>query len=144
MSVKSIKISNLLSYNSLLINEIKDLNCIIGKNNSGKSNLLKLLRFFYQKIEGRKVLPPSLNSNYSSFGSITIEYDLSRIKSIVTSSRSKKTDFTKHIYNTFFNEDRHKDLIFPGQKEFFSDSIKLTLFVNKDESIKWSTSDYKK
>ncbi|TCD11341.1 ATP-binding protein, partial [Lelliottia amnigena] len=74
MSIKSIKINNLLSYNELYINEIRELNCVIGKNNSGKSNLLKLLRFFYQKIEGRKVLTPSLNSNYSSFGSITIEY----------------------------------------------------------------------
>lgn len=49
MSIKSIRIENLLSYDTLIINNIKDLNCVIGKNNVGKSNLLKLLSFFLQK-----------------------------------------------------------------------------------------------
>ncbi|MBL5898859.1 retron Eco8 family effector endonuclease [Lelliottia amnigena] len=144
MSIKSIKINNLLSYNELYINEIRELNCVIGKNNSGKSNLLKLLRFFYQKIEGRKVLTPSLNSNYSSFGSITIEYDLSRIKKIVTSSRSKKTDFIKHIYNTFFNDPLQKDILHLGASDTSSNYIKITLIINKDESTKWLIKDDKK
>lgn len=49
MSIKSIRIENLLSYDTLIINNIKDLNCVIGKNNVGKSNLLKLLSFFTKK-----------------------------------------------------------------------------------------------
>lgn len=144
MSIKSITIKNLLSYNEIYINEIRDLTCIIGKNNSGKSNLLKLLRFFYQKIEGRKVLTPSLNSNYSSFGSISIEYDLSRIKKIVTSSRSKKTDFIKHIYNTFFTEPLLKEIIFIQPDNASPNYFTLTLIINKDESVTWSIKDDKK
>ena len=81
VSIKSIKIKNLLSFNELIIDNFEDINCIVGKNNAGKSNLLKLLRFFYKKLEGIRELPPELNSKYSAFGSITITYTIShRIK----------------------------------------------------------------
>ncbi|EEL8094508.1 AAA family ATPase, partial [Salmonella enterica] len=53
MGIKSIKIKNLLSYDEIHISDIKDINCIIGRNNTGKSNLLKLIRFFYTKLERR-------------------------------------------------------------------------------------------
>jgi len=80
VSIKSIKIKNLLSFDELIINDFKNINCIVGRNNSGKSNLLKLIRFFYHKLEDKRELPPTLNSKYSTFGTITIIYDTSRIK----------------------------------------------------------------
>ncbi|EHQ9600984.1 AAA family ATPase, partial [Salmonella enterica] len=83
MGIKSIKIKNLLSYDEIDISDIKDINCIIGRNNTGKSNLLKLIRFFYTKLERRDALPPKLNNNYSSYGEISIEYDITRISKIV-------------------------------------------------------------
>ncbi|SUP66367.1 AAA family ATPase [Yersinia enterocolitica] len=46
MAIKSIRIKNLLSFDDFYVNEIKDINCVVGKNNTGKSNLLKLIRFF--------------------------------------------------------------------------------------------------
>ncbi|MBN3125716.1 retron Eco8 family effector endonuclease [Pectobacterium brasiliense] len=139
MTIKSIKIENLLSYDVLIINRVSDLNCIIGKNNVGKSNLLKLLSYFYRKIYSEKCLPPELHSKYSSYGTISIEYDLTRIKNIVTSNRDGKSDFFKHIYNTFF-----KGSPVGVEKVFFSDketdkSYTLKLIINKDDSISWST-----
>ena len=139
MSIKSIRIENLLSYDCIIINEISDLNCIIGKNNVGKSNLLKLLSYFYKKINGEKCVPPDLHSKYNSLGSIAIEYDMARMKSIVTSSRDGKSDFFKHIYNTFF-----KGSPVGSAKGFFVDnesdtSFTLKLIINKDDSISWST-----
>lgn len=101
MSIKSIKIKNLLSFEEVVINNFKDINCIIGQNNVGKSNLLKLIAYFYDKLEGRQVLPPGLHSNYSSFGSISITYDITRIKHIVTSN-TPNSKFQKHIYNVLF------------------------------------------
>lgn len=128
MSIKSIKIKNLLSFDELVIDNIENINCIVGKNNTGKSNLLKLIRFFYNKLENKRELPPSLNSNYSSYGSITIIYDTSRMYRIVTSQTNKgKSDFFKHIYNTLFKE---------GQK----DTYELTLQINSNDSIQWSKS----
>ncbi|MBB6115476.1 putative ATP-dependent endonuclease of OLD family [Rahnella inusitata] len=139
MSIKSIRIENLLSYDCLLINSIKDLNCVIGKNNVGKSNLLKLLSFFYKKIDGVKCLPPDLHSKYSSHGSISIEYDLTRIKNIVTSNRKSKTDFFKHIYNTFFKGSPvgFEKGVFANKNADTTFTLKLTIHSN--DAISWST-----
>ncbi|WP_417344882.1 AAA family ATPase [Ferrimonas sp.] len=84
MSIHSIRIKNLLSFNDSIIDDIKDVNCIVGKNNVGKSNLLKLIRYFYLKLEGKRQIPPELCSRYSGHGEITIRYNTTRIKSIVT------------------------------------------------------------
>ena len=129
MGIKSIKINNLLSFNHIIISDIKDINCIVGKNNVGKSNLLKLLKYFYNKLEGERHLPPKLNSNYSTFGTITITYDVSRIYKIVT-SKSNKTKFFKHIYSTIF------------KNNFNHDTFELTLKIHSNDSSEWSTCNY--
>ena len=79
MSIKSIKIKNLLSFDELIIDNFEDINCIVGKNNTGKSNLLKALRFFYIKLEGKRELPLELYSNYNVYGTITITYSISQL-----------------------------------------------------------------
>jgi len=142
MGIKSIKIKNLLSFDELIIKDFKDINCIVGRNNSGKSNLLKLIRFFYNRLEGKRELPPTLNSKYSAFGTITIIYDTSRIKQIVTSETNKgKSNFFKHIYNTLFKEQKEKNIfslidVNSADKE---SAYELTLKVNSNDSIEWST-----
>ncbi|MCF2919534.1 retron Eco8 family effector endonuclease [Pseudoalteromonas sp. APAL1] len=141
MGLKSVKIKNLLSFDSFFINDFKDINCIIGKNNSGKSNLLKLIDYFYKKMDGELAVPPSLNSNYSPIGSITLEFDLTRLKKVVTSNR-KKSIYQKHVYNTLFLGEPNGSIIFPplNIKEFKNKSpiIEITLYIRKDESIYWS------
>lgn len=134
MAIQSIRVKNLLSFNDVFIDDIQDINCIVGKNNVGKSNLLKIIRFFYSKLNGERVLPPSLHSYYNSVGSITIRYDTTRIKKIVT-GKNNNSAFLKHIYNT----------LFPGQKKSFLNQssnesyLELTLTIFKDDSTKWST-----
>lgn len=140
MSIKSIKIKNLLSFDELIINNIEDINCIIGKNNAGKSNLLKLIRFFYNKLDNQRVLPPSLNSNYSSYGTITLEFNILKIKNIVTSNRIKeslnsiydynKYKFFRHIYNLLF-------------KNHHENTISITLKINSNDSTEWLVKDKK-
>lgn len=143
MSIKSIRIKNLLSFDELIINDLQDINCIVGRNNTGKSNLLKLMRFFYNKLEGERELPPTLNSEYSDFGTITIIYDTSRIKSIVTSDTNKnKSDFFKHIYNTLFKEEQQIGTVYEIIDDIKKDSsYELTLKVNRDNSTKWSSNN---
>jgi len=140
VSIKSIKIKNLLSFDELVIKDFKDINCIVGKNNSGKSNLLKLIRFFYDKLDRKRVLPPTLNSNYSSFGTITIIYDTSRIKKIVTSGTNKdKSSFFKHIYNILFKKDTKNNILSILYDNKEDSTYELTLKINSDDSIQWST-----
>ncbi len=141
MTIHSIEIKNLLSFDRLKISGFSDINCIVGKNNSGKSNLLKLISFFYSQLEGQREIPPELNSPYSVSGSITIEYDTTRIRKIVTARVERNSHFFKHIYNTLFKP-RGKfggflhSFIFPTDKK---STYKLTLFIHKNNSIKWST-----
>ena len=103
MSIKSIEVNNVLSFDSLKIDSVKDINCLVGKNNVGKSNLFKLVRFFYGKIEGRRELSPELNSNYSAVGFIRIVFDTDRIFRIVTSQKNTNKKFFRHIANVLFS-----------------------------------------
>lgn len=140
MAIYSIRITNLLSFDDAYINEIKDVNCIVGKNNVGKSNLLKIIKYFYAKLNNERSLPPELHSNYNSYGSITIRYNTTRIKKIVT-GKNNNSPFLKHIYNTLFKDERRYS---PFLKNVFNEDesfFDITLRVYSDESIRWSIED---
>jgi len=138
MGIKSIRVKNLLSFDDVLISNIRDINCVIGQNNAGKSNLLNLINYYYAKMEGKKVLPPELHNSYSNSGSISIVFDTTRIKQIVT-SRQRNSPYQKHIYNTLFKGDNFWDLILiHSTNKAEKSSIELTLTINKDDSIRWS------
>ena len=140
MSIKSIEVRNLLSFDNLYIDKFEDVNCIIGQNNVGKSNLLKILRFFYSKLDGGRELPPTLHSKYSSFGSIKVTYNTTRIRSIVTSKRAKTT-FQKHIYNTLFRENAVDFLQFFNPIISKDSEHSLTLFIHSNEAVTWKDDD---
>ncbi|MDD9200303.1 retron Eco8 family effector endonuclease [Aliivibrio sp. S2MY1] len=138
MAVSSIEINNILTFDEFLIDKIHDVNCIIGKNNVGKSNLLKSIKFFYSKLSNAKVLPIELNSKYSVSGSISITYDITRILDI--SMRSKKNtgiyNYIKKLYlSTIFsanpNINKKKDRIY----------LKLKLNIYSNGSVKWNHKD---
>lgn len=135
MAIQSIRVKNLLSFEDIFIDDIQDINCIVGKNNVGKSNLLKLIRYFYSKLNGERVLPPELYSKYNSFGSITIKFNTTRIKQIVT-GKNNKSAFLKHIYNTLFIGQKRTSSSNQTLEESY---IELTLTIFKDDSVKWST-----
>ncbi|EFB4807354.1 retron Eco8 family effector endonuclease [Escherichia coli] len=140
MAIYSIRIKNLLSFDDAFISEIKDINCIVGKNNVGKSNLLKIIKYFYAKLNNERSLPPELHSNYNSYGSITIRYNTTRIKKIVT-GKNNNSPFLKHIYNILFKDERSHSPFF--RKPFKEDEsfFDITLRVYRDESIRWSIED---
>ncbi|QNB29155.1 AAA family ATPase [Klebsiella pneumoniae] len=62
MGIKSIRIKNILSFDDVYIDSFEDFNLIIGRNNSGKSNLLKVFKYFYEKIRRA-----TEHSSYSKF-----------------------------------------------------------------------------
>ncbi|EBG0232001.1 hypothetical protein FII50_14590, partial [Salmonella enterica subsp. enterica] len=143
MGIKSIKIKNLLSYDEIHISDIKDINCIIGRNNTGKSNLLKLIRFFYTKLERRDALPPKLNNNYSSYGEISIEYDITRISKIVRGHKNNNNKFFKQIASTLLKQAYYERLSFFLTESKNDKTFTLSLKINNDESVQWSTKDTK-
>ncbi|RBQ29235.1 retron Eco8 family effector endonuclease [Aliarcobacter vitoriensis] len=128
MPIKSIKIKNILSFEDLYVDRFEEINCIIGRNNVGKSNLLKVIRYFYQKLTNERVLPLELNSNYSSFGMISIEYDTSFLSRVVSA--------TKNINIGYFQKIKEKLI-----KYSEDDILILELFINSDDSIRWNIED---
>lgn len=145
MSLVGVRIKNILSFDDVIINDIKDINCIIGRNNVGKSNLMKSLRYFYSKIKGDKVIPLGLHSPYSPSGEITLTFDITRIKKIVT-SRKNDGRFHKHIYNTLFKAseiNKSFEELKLSRKEDEKTFFSISLIVNSDDSIRWSVTDNK-
>ncbi|WP_370550013.1 retron Eco8 family effector endonuclease [Edwardsiella tarda] len=147
MGLQSIRIKNLLSFDDVIINSLEDINCIIGMNNVGKSNLMKILKYFYDKLEDIKVIPPDFHSSYTPSGSITLTYDVTRIKKIVM-SHNNNGRFHKHIYNTLFKpssfirrtQQSLPPFIFPPRFQRKS-TYSITLTISKDDSVTWSIRD---
>lgn len=139
MSIKSIRIKNLLSFDDFMIKDFKDINCIIGRNNVGKSNVIKLIDFYYKSLIGESYHTLKLHDNYSNHGEITIVYDTSRLESVIRTNR-ERSSYQRHIYKTMFKSElsQWSDSINKGEKkEYFS----LTLKLHKNNSISWSDSD---
>lgn len=143
MAIKSIRIKNLLSFDDFYISNIKDVNCIVGRNNSGKTNLLKIIDYFYSKLNDEQVVPPTFFCNYTAIGSITITYNTTRIKHVVSSNKNR-SDYQRYIYKSLFRSE-HKDAF--GYMERKSANKKgsyeysITLTINKNGAIYWSDKD---
>ncbi|EEX34436.1 MULTISPECIES: retron Eco8 family effector endonuclease [Vibrio] len=144
MSIQSIKIKNLLSFGTIELKSIEEINAIVGMNNVGKSNFLSLVQFFYDKMASDRILAPELNSNYSPIGEITVTYDLSRIKKIVMSGR-KNSKFFNIIYSSLIKDESVSffsmfSSSFKNEEKIFD----LTLIVNSNGSSYWLEKDKKR
>lgn len=135
MGIKSIEVKNILSFDSFVINDFSDINCFIGRNNVGKSNVLKVIEYFYKVMRGESVLPLALNSNYSSYGSIKICYDTDRLESVIRSFKDK-SKYQKHIFTTLYGREERDilSLLSPRKKGVYY----LTLTINRDNTLIWS------
>ncbi|PQJ68395.1 hypothetical protein BTO08_05205 [Photobacterium angustum] len=136
MALSSVRIKNILSFNDCIVTDFSDFNCIIGKNNVGKSNFLKVLQFFYAHLNNESVIPLPLNSNYSSIGTISISYDTTRLEEVVK-SRKNKSIYQKHIYSSLFKDDSF-NLV---SSRIIRKNFTLTLTVNRNGSVSWSDKD---
>lgn len=138
LTIEKIEIINLLSFDELILNDLNDMNCIVGRNNVGKSNLFKALKYFYNRLENKVEIPPRLNSNYSYKGSIAITFDTTRIHRIAR----------KHSNNKYFRFIISK--LIPIEKRSIFSSLEynqdktaytLTLNIYSDGKVAWSTND---
>ncbi|OCH62916.1 hypothetical protein A6D98_04015 [Aliivibrio fischeri] len=143
MAIKSIRIKNLLSFDDFSLSDIKDINCIVGRNNVGKTNLLNIIDYFYSKLDNEVVVPPSLFSNYSPIGTITITYDTTKIKQVVSSNKNK-SDYQKYIYRSLFKSEHEDSFGYLMRKSKIKQNkyqYTLTLTINKNGAIYWSDND---
>jgi AAA15 family ATPase/GTPase len=147
MGIKSIKVVNLLSFENEYISEFSLINCFVGRNNVGKSNLFKLVRYFYDCLEGTKVLSPDLNSNYSAYGYIELSFDTSHINKLVHSARNQKNRYFNEIYKTLFLESNSSipwfSLFKRHLKEEKNNTFRIRLNINSNGSFRWANSNSK-
>lgn len=139
MGIKSIKVKNLLSFDDFTIRDLSDINCVIGKNNVGKSNLLKILDFYYKALNNEAPKNLQLHNNYSNHGEITIIFDTSRLEDVIRTGRDK-SPYQRHIYKTMFKSELNEweYLHARGKKK---ERFTLSLKVHKNNSLSWSDSD---
>ena len=121
MRIDSFSIENFKSIKKIEINNLKEINIFIGKNNAGKSNIMEILRrifaesVFPRKIPNLKLLQDRKARYY---------FDQSkpfRFKVKYSIKESEIQDLDLHGYRIRLNEDKHAMLegFFDGNRVFY-------------------------
>lgn len=134
MGIKRIQIRNILSFKEVDISGLEQITCLLGINNAGKSNLLKAISFFYKALESVRCIPLELNSNYDSFGQISITFDTFHINKLVHSHKANRNHYFSKVRSALFP--RKKGIWFgfysSGERPKEYDELTLTLNIRND------------
>jgi predicted ATP-dependent endonuclease of OLD family len=124
MKVSKIEIQNYKTIRKLNVDLFRDISLIVGKNNIGKSNVLKSIEIFFNAIERKKEIglyPEDFRKNSSQITLIVTFSDIDKLvsnlqKSLVAESTKKRSnqDTIKHfeqLYRIFqMLENRYHEL----------------------------------
>lgn len=138
LGIKRIKIENLLSFKLIEIEEFSTITCTLGKNNSGKSNLFKLISFFYKALEGGRYISPELNSNYNAVGTVEITYDTAHINKVVHSGRNSSNNFFQKVAEALFPKVDKRSFLLGDEIEEKNNELSLTLYIKNDGTYYFS------
>ncbi|WCR29480.1 retron Eco8 family effector endonuclease [Paenibacillus thiaminolyticus] len=155
MSIKKITIKNCKSIEFLELNLSKNINCFLGINNVGKSNIMKIIHFFYTNLT-REFYDDSMFSKsnpYNDEVEISIEYDFKELVDKVQGSINVSNGFLDDFFSNINFSQFHNGLdplndIVEKVKKFVDkyiekDKCTLTLKYNrKNKSINWNIKDY--
>ncbi|MGV2620736.1 UNVERIFIED_CONTAM: retron Eco8 family effector endonuclease [Halobacillus marinus] len=100
LTIKGIEIKNVKSIKNTYIS-LTDINCLIGENGAGKSNILKAIKYFYDNLDDENYSKDLFDkSNPYNYGfEITFYYDFSKLINIKNHNEFKHLD--KGINSTF-------------------------------------------
>lgn len=118
-----------MSFDKLELTELGEICCFLGRNNTGKSNVFKLLRFFYSSMEGKRSLPPELNSNYSEFGYIELTFDTTHISKIVNTPRNSKNQYFQHVKKTLLKQENESRSIKKNSLRKLQKKVPVRLYI---------------
>ena len=144
MGIKRIKISNLLSFKYIEINDLSTVNCTLGRNNAGKSNVFKLLNFYYKALEEIRCLSPELNSNYDSSGFIEVTFDTTYINKLVHAQKNYSNKYFTKVRRALFSPKKCKNnftAFFSPNKKPENDELILKLTIRNDDTYYFSDDD---
>ena len=69
MKVSSFKVENYRSLKAINLEKLGNLNILLGKNSSGKSNVLEAMNLFFGRVRAGKGTTPGLNEYFWYKGS---------------------------------------------------------------------------
>lgn len=138
MGIQRIEIRNCKSIKDVDI-PIANINLIIGQNGVGKSNILRLIEYFYGALSGQQNFIDILDRNnpFNSFGEIAITYNFDKL-SIISKAQINQS----LLYNKPINPIFKRISLYIKQYSFDNTLIKLSLKQYKDNRIKWNINDY--
>ncbi|MED4476442.1 retron Eco8 family effector endonuclease [Oceanobacillus caeni] len=137
MTIKGIEIKNVKSIKSTYL-DLKKINCLIGENGAGKSNILKAIKYFYDNLDkesySKDLFDKSNPYNYSF--EITIYYDFSRLIMIKEVNEFKSIEKGSKLNPTF-------KLISSIERYLDSNKIlAVTMTQDKNDLPKWNTTPF--
>ncbi|SIQ31440.1 Predicted ATP-dependent endonuclease of the OLD family, contains P-loop ATPase and TOPRIM domains [Halanaerobium kushneri] len=99
LPISRIKIKNCISLKDIEIN-LKNSNCLLGENGTGKSNLLKTIYYYYKKLTDEKVdfTIRDKENSYNQYSEIKVTYDLSNFKNILLNNFFRNEFSYSHSY----------------------------------------------
>lgn len=132
--LKSIKIKHCKSikYSELYFDQI---NCLIGKNGSGKTNIILALKHFFDRLtdEAKSNILVDRNNPYLDFQMITLEFDFRKYEHIISGAAFFEM-FTGSMEDTRFSR-----LLYQLKKEYMREYVlKLSLNIDKHGNAVWS------
>lgn len=155
MSIKKITIKNCKSIDFLELNLNKNINCFIGINNVGKSNIMKIINFFHTNLT-REFYDDSMFSKSNPYNDeieISIEYDftelINKVQGSIHANNVFLDDFFSNIeFSQFQNGIDPSNEIGDKIKRYVDkytekDTCTLTLRYNRqNKSINWNVKEY--
>ncbi|OPG94390.1 hypothetical protein B2I21_30850 [Chryseobacterium mucoviscidosis] len=155
MSIQRVTIKNCKSIEHMDLNLKKNVSCFIGVNNVGKSNIMKIIHFFYINLTGELYDEYMFNKTnpYNDELEISIEYDLNDLINKVQGSPINYEGFLSDFFSgikfpTFSSNLDPSNEIVEKVKRYvgkytINNICTLTLKYNrKTKSIIWNVEDY--
>ncbi|PFC48144.1 hypothetical protein CN300_04420 [Bacillus thuringiensis] len=134
MPINRVELKNCKSIKSIQFS-FNQINCLLGENGTGKTNILKSIKYFYDNLITKKIddsLCDKQNPYVQSF-EITIYYDFSRLNKIAK-SHLERADIYGHKLNPIFKKISHVSKKYCNR----NNEMKMTLNQDKNGIQKWN------
>ncbi|UYG95326.1 retron Eco8 family effector endonuclease [Cytobacillus firmus] len=134
MPINKVELKNCKSIKSLQI-PFNHINCLLGENGTGKTNILKSVKYFYDNLTEKNSddsLRDKVNPFIESF-EISFFYDFSRLQKIAD-SHSERRDIFGYRLNPIFKKIKNINKKYSDH----NGDIKITLNQDKDGIQKWN------
>ncbi len=155
LAIKKVTIKNCKSIEFLELNLEKNINCFLGVNNVGKSNIMRIINFFHLNLT-REIHDDSMfntSNPYNDEVEISIEYDFQELIDKVQGNTNFSNDFFEYFlsnvnFRTLYNGlDPLNDMV-KKFKNFIGKYVEegmctlILTYNRKSKSIVWNIKDY--